>query len=198
MNREAKKAQNKQKIIDAALSLMTKNGFLATNVRQISQESKISYVTMYKYFGNKDELIELVIKKIIDQHTIEVLDYLQKPEMTFVKRLEALPKQIHLNERMPEPVIKEFVEILRQNKSLLDYAKVKADIILKLIIKEGRKSGLITTPASDEAIMVLLQAIYIHEQSNPKQMDKIMPDVGQIIMHGLTSDQNFTGVNWHR
>ena len=60
VKREELKEQNRTQIIEAAKRLFLAQGIQKTSVRQISQESGISYVTMYKYFADKEALVQEV------------------------------------------------------------------------------------------------------------------------------------------
>lgn len=66
MKREELKEQNRTQIIEAAKRLFLAQGIQKTSVRQISQESGISYVTMYKYFADKEALVQEVLTGLID------------------------------------------------------------------------------------------------------------------------------------
>lgn len=65
IRRERKKELNRQKIIAAAKKLFLRKGISATNVRDISTVSGISYVTMYKYFYDKNDLIQIVCREVM-------------------------------------------------------------------------------------------------------------------------------------
>ncbi|WP_421016855.1 TetR/AcrR family transcriptional regulator [Furfurilactobacillus rossiae] len=77
MKRNEKKAVNRNKIIAAAYSLMLHNGFQKTSVRDVSRESGISLVTMYKYFPSKDELVHAVILQMVRESIVHSQDVLE-------------------------------------------------------------------------------------------------------------------------
>lgn len=56
-----RKATKRMQIVLAAFKLFTENGFYATGVDLIMQQSKVSKRTMYIYFPTKNELIAAVL-----------------------------------------------------------------------------------------------------------------------------------------
>lgn len=85
MQREEKKELNRKKIITAAKTLFLTKGIYATNVRDISKKSGISYVTMYKYFSDKNELVNLVCQELIDEAMANAYSKLNNDTLTFLK-----------------------------------------------------------------------------------------------------------------
>lgn len=63
--RQEKKAEKKQRIQDAAIHVLARNGYYGTTVSQIAREAGVADGTLYLYFENKDDLL----LKIIDELT---------------------------------------------------------------------------------------------------------------------------------
>ncbi|WP_310663297.1 TetR/AcrR family transcriptional regulator, partial [Lactobacillus jensenii] len=90
IRRERKKELNRQKIIAAAKKLFLRKGISATNVRDISTVSGISYVTMYKYFYDKNDLIQIVCREVIDEVINYAYSQLNNENLTFFEKLHRL------------------------------------------------------------------------------------------------------------
>jgi len=59
------KIKDKRKaIIDAALTLITINGFHGTSIKMIATEAKIATGTIYIYFANKEEMISGIYEEV--------------------------------------------------------------------------------------------------------------------------------------
>ena len=58
----------KQKILDAALDLFSKQGFEATSVSQIADEVGIRKASMYSHFASKQEILEILMQDIMKQY----------------------------------------------------------------------------------------------------------------------------------
>lgn len=70
--REITKQVNRQQILDAAFELFCKQGFEATNVRDIIRESGLSAGTFYNYFQSKEEIFEELKNEIIQELRIAI------------------------------------------------------------------------------------------------------------------------------
>jgi AcrR family transcriptional regulator len=56
MKRDASQSEARQRIINTALDLFYRQGYLATGINQVIAESKVSKNTFYYYFPSKDDL----------------------------------------------------------------------------------------------------------------------------------------------
>ncbi len=69
-------------VIQAANRLFEANGFNATGIDQIAAESHVTKRTIYKHFGSKEGLIEVVLI----QHQAEMMEYIRS-------ELDRLPEE---------------------------------------------------------------------------------------------------------
>jgi AcrR family transcriptional regulator len=67
--RERQKAERRQAISKAAVELFERQGFQNTTIEQIASQAGVSPPTVFKYFGNKQEII-LEILRHADQRAI--------------------------------------------------------------------------------------------------------------------------------
>ncbi|UBM60355.1 TetR/AcrR family transcriptional regulator [Marinilongibacter aquaticus] len=58
---------SRSKIIETALKLFGNNGFASTSIATIAQEAGISKGLMYNYFESKEQLLEAIIKDVIEK-----------------------------------------------------------------------------------------------------------------------------------
>ena len=67
MNRlEEKRAQSINSITDTALRLFSELGYDATSVRTIAREAGISLGLMYNYFSSKEDLLQAIFKRSVE------------------------------------------------------------------------------------------------------------------------------------
>ena len=59
-----------RKVLKAALSLFSRQGFRATTMRQIAKRSRLSVGALYHHFGNK----EVIFQRLIDEYWEVLLD----------------------------------------------------------------------------------------------------------------------------
>jgi AcrR family transcriptional regulator len=67
--RERQKAQRRQAISQAAIELFERQGFQSTTIEQIAGQAGVSAPTVFKYFGNKQEIL-LEILREADQRAL--------------------------------------------------------------------------------------------------------------------------------
>lgn len=53
----------RQEILDAALACFARNGFHATTIQDIAREAGVSHGAIYRYFPNKEEMIEAATRR---------------------------------------------------------------------------------------------------------------------------------------
>lgn len=67
MRREQKKAQTRQKIVEAAMSLFEFHGYEATTVQMIADRAGVAKGTFFNYFNSKEDLIMDLQSRVIIQ-----------------------------------------------------------------------------------------------------------------------------------
>jgi len=60
---KARSSKKKKQILDTAITLFTRNGYHATGVDRISEESGVTKRTLYKHFQTKDGLIQSALRR---------------------------------------------------------------------------------------------------------------------------------------
>ncbi|QLR41213.1 TetR/AcrR family transcriptional regulator [Enterobacter sp. RHBSTW-00994] len=69
---EERQKQRQDEIITAARHCFRASGFHAASMSQIAAEAKLSVGQIYRYFSNKDAIIEEMIRRIIDYRIAEM------------------------------------------------------------------------------------------------------------------------------
>ncbi|MCB0489101.1 MAG: TetR/AcrR family transcriptional regulator [Cyclobacteriaceae bacterium] len=59
--------ESMQKIMNAAFSLIARQGYESTSISQIAAEAGVSKGLMYNYFDSKEDLLEQLVKGAMDQ-----------------------------------------------------------------------------------------------------------------------------------
>lgn len=153
MKREEKKKLNQQKLIDAAYELMMTKGVRQTSVRDVSDLAGISYVTMYKYFQNKDDLIVAVAMKIFEPYFQDAMQIADDPKLDFMERMHAFTGQAEvIKNKFPDGEFDEMFNVVRKSPKFAEAMDTWNRQFWAIMIRNGRNSGFITTTVSDEAI----------------------------------------------
>ena len=134
----------RQRIIKAAASVFSKNGFYKSRVSEIAKAANVADGTIYLYFKNKDDvlisLFEEEMSKIIAT-MIEELSKINSAEKKVRKFIEKHLSLIDENRELAEVIQ---IELRQSNKFMKEYSGTKFHDylnILSSIIIEGQKKG---------------------------------------------------------
>ena len=79
--------KKKQAIIQAALHLFKEKGFKETSIKSIAGVAEVSPVSIYNYFGSKDNLVALCVNDLFEEITQQAEDIL-KSNLAFNTKLD--------------------------------------------------------------------------------------------------------------
>ena len=79
-----KKELTKQRIINAAVKLISVNGFNATSTASIAKEAQISEAIIFRYFESKQNLLKEIVKHALDQiiENVSIQPFLENIELS--------------------------------------------------------------------------------------------------------------------
>ncbi|KRM50599.1 TetR/AcrR family transcriptional regulator [Lactobacillus jensenii] len=182
IRRERKKELNRQKIIAAAKKLFLRKGISATNVRDISTVSGISYVTMYKYFYDKNDLIQIVCREVIDEVINYAYSQLNNENLTFFEKLHRLSFKETFEKIYGTTAFIDFSNYINSDKKLAVYINQRINNSWIKIVEAGRQDGFIHASASDEQICKFLSLIFKLDHNEVK---KNINEYGELFLYGL-------------
>jgi AcrR family transcriptional regulator len=64
--RERKKREQRERILDTAITLVTAHGLQATRIEQIAERADISQTTFFNYFPSKADLVDALVDRLLD------------------------------------------------------------------------------------------------------------------------------------
>lgn len=64
--------ERRHQIISAATKLFSEQGYYTTTILQIAREAKVSTGLIYQYFGDKDDILFLTLKNVLDTYEQEI------------------------------------------------------------------------------------------------------------------------------
>lgn len=192
---ERRKERIKENIRQAALELFSNYGVQKVSVSEIAKKAKASQVTIYNYFGSKDELLHDVILAGLDkslQGYIETInsgisfpEILEKLITEKPSELAILNQDFVKSMMSEDPVIKQITE---------DFTKNKFIPMMLELIQKGKTEGYIHHNISDEAIL-----LYINMFRESKNSDSIIKmehnqqlykDITTLFFYGLIGNRN--------
>lgn len=186
---EKRRQKKKESIRRAAFELFSVYGVQKVTIAEIAKKANVSQVTIYNYFGSKDELLKDVVVDLMERKWREYKELLAG-DLPFQKKIEAIIfdkretakninqdflKSIYLN----NPEIREYLEEFYEKKSI--------PMVLE-IIEQGKKEGYINRDISMEAILFYMN-IFKEAVSNSDFFSNhnrdIQLDLNNLFFYGL-------------
>jgi len=154
---ERRTERKKENIRQAAFELFSVHGVQKVSIAEIAKKANVSQVTIYNYFGSKDELFRDVIHSLLNKRLQEDMEVIESdlpfPEKirTYISEktseLSAMNPDFLRSMKSEDPLIRQIAEDFTKNKYI--------PLILKLIEK-GREEGYIHHHISNEAILIYI------------------------------------------
>lgn len=147
----------KDAIIHAAGELFTERGITDVGISEIAAKAKVSQVTIYNYFGNKNTLAKNVLVSYLDGIITEYEEILER-NVPFLEKLEIIMSKKH--EAIIEAGRSNFSRLAWEDKTLQqvfrDIAATKAISIYFRFIEMGKNEGAIDKSIPSDAILAFL------------------------------------------
>ncbi len=153
-------AKRRGQIVKAAVTLFSKQGYARTSVQQISKQAGVSIGLIYQYFGDKDDILFLALKLVLDTYEKDIPPQLVGIDDPLEKLAAALKAYCTVVDNLREATVLAY----RATKSLplnrrvyIENAETRTNLILKDLIEECVKQNLIDAPNIE-----LLTYQYVH------------------------------------
>ena len=180
--------KKKQAIIQAALHLFKEKGFKETSIKSIAEVARVSPVSIYNYFGSKDNLVALSVNDLFGEITQQAEDILNSNLDFYTKLNQAFSLY---QEKMSQQISDYFQDKMVRDpafSSLLTKAiTAKKRDIYRAYIKVGKEEGLIAADLSTELILNVMDALnsvgnqLVHSDNLEAEVEQIH----QIFLYGI-------------
>lgn len=180
--------KKKQAIIQAALHLFKEKGFKETSIKSIAEVARVSPVSIYNYFGSKDNLVALCVNELFEEITRQAEDIL-KSNLDFKTKLDhafAL-----CQEKMSQQISDYFQDKMVRDPAfsslLMKAITAKKRDIYRAYINLGKEEGLIARELSIELILNVMDALnsvgnqLVHSDNLEAEVEQIH----QIFLYGI-------------
>ena len=117
--------ERRQQIVQAATKLFSKQGYYSTTIQQIAREAGISVGLIYQYFRDKDDVLFLTLKLVLESYEKEIPPALEGIEHPVERLCVALGAYCRIVDHLRDATVLTY----RSTKSL------RAD--RRIFIKEG-------------------------------------------------------------
>ncbi|MDO3676170.1 TetR/AcrR family transcriptional regulator [Paenibacillus ehimensis] len=180
--------KKKEQILKTTFDLIFTYELDKLSIADIAKKANVSPVTIYNYFGSRDELIRMTFMHYMDKSLEKYEDILgrtipfqQKMDLILCDRTE-MANQLNVNlirATAGDPAIREYLEQFYQNKSLPFFEK---------LINQGKKEGYIDPGLSMEAALLYIRLFKealarpgFMQQANPSMLQ----DLNRLFYYGL-------------
>ncbi|MBU5348688.1 TetR/AcrR family transcriptional regulator [Paenibacillus lautus] len=153
----------KEKIMRTTLELVRTSELKRIRIADISKAAKVSQVTIYNYFGSKEELLREVFRNYFDKAIRDFEEYMSEGHSLKekIEHIIFLEKESYSD--FPPGLIK---ELLIDDEELARYMEEqyrnKAIPLTIQIIEEGKASGEISPEVSTEHVLAFIQ-LYMNQ-----------------------------------
>jgi AcrR family transcriptional regulator len=182
-------------LVDSALALFFREGFSGLTMEGVAARLGVSKATLYKYFANKEALLEAGLELHLERVTAAAarLD----PGAPYPERLAAYLRHIEGSMRPAAPVL--MGDILTTTPWAWErIARFRRDVVLarlRELLEEGREHGFLRDDLDVAAVPALYTAI-VDQVAQPSFLlgwdigfDRLIDSVIQILLGGILSDE---------
>lgn len=180
--------KKKQAIIQAALRLFKEKGFKETSIKSIAEVAEVSPVSIYNYFGSKDNLVALCVNDLFEEITQQAEDIL-KSDLAFNTKLD---QALDLcQEKMSQQTSYYFQDKTVRDpafSSLLTKAiTAKKRDIYRTYINLGKEERLIARDLSTELILNVMDALNSvgNQLAHSDNLETDVKQIHQIFLYGI-------------
>jgi len=173
MNGFEKRRENKKNaILNAALELFKQFGYNKTSISEIAQKASVSQVSIYNFFGSKENLKRELLSKLLNDYSIETTNILNCPDSIKLKLEKLLASTTDFIKRFSIHFILESIENdAFINEHLLEERKKITEAVIALIEK-GKSEGVLDNLVSTQSMIVFLEIFQYYFNSNPSALVK--------------------------
>ena len=180
--------KKKQAIIQAALQLFKEKGFKDTSIKSIAEAAEVSPVSIYNYFGSKDNLVALCVNDLFEEVTQQAedilnsnLDFKTKLNQAFSLCQEKMSRQI--SDYFQDKMVKEPTFSTLLAKAIT----VKKRDIYRAYIELGKEEGLIAEDLSTELILNVMDALngMGNQLDHSDNLETEVDQIHQIFLYGI-------------
>lgn len=180
--------KKKQAIIQAALQLFKEKGFKETSIKSIAEAAEVSPVSIYNYFGSKDNLVALCVNDLFEEVTQQAedilnsnLDFKTKLNQAFSLCQEKMSRQIsdYFQDKMVEDSV--FSTLLTR------VSTAKKRDIYRAYIELGKEEGLIAKDLSTELVLNVMDALngMGNQLDHSDNLETEVEQIHQIFLYGI-------------
>lgn len=182
---EIRTANKKAAIMEATMILINEKGFTSTCIHQIALKAKVSPVSIYNYYGSKENLVLECVKNIILENYDSARKILQS-DLPYEKKLEKALSlcsseiNVKISEYFSTTTLSEknFIKILSEG-----CRDIQRSLYLDFI-EVGKKEKAIDASIPTETILKFIDC-FSNIQISTTDLKNEMPNLHKLLLHGI-------------
>ncbi|WP_455457217.1 TetR/AcrR family transcriptional regulator [Streptococcus salivarius] len=180
--------KKKQAIVQAALRLFKDKGFKETSIKSIAEAAEVSPVSIYNYFGSKDNLVALCVNDLFEEITQQAEDIL-KSNLDFKTKLNQAFSlcQKKMSQQISAYFQDKMVEDSVFSTLLTRAITAKKRDIYRAYIHLGKEEGLIAKDLSTELVLNVMDALngMGNQLDHSDNLETEVDQIHQIFLYGI-------------
>jgi AcrR family transcriptional regulator len=163
-----------RKLLDTAQGLFFKHGIKRITVEEICETAKVSKVTFYKHFHNKDDLVMKIMEEWFEAG-IQEFDAIRNENIPFMEKMIKLIRlKLATAQEYSQEFIDEIVESTGTLKEFYHRVTTKTVELVMDLLKDAQKKGQFRKNVPPEFYVYLIE--HIGEMLNDDRLKTIIPD----------------------
>ncbi|ANA82772.1 TetR/AcrR family transcriptional regulator [Paenibacillus glucanolyticus] len=187
--------KKKEQIMKTAFDLISKYGVDKTSITEISKHARVSPVSIYNYFGSKEELIRMTfidyMSKIMNEYEKlleEPIPFQEKLKLLLGSRMNSVDQiNVDFIQISNEPSVREHIEAFYKERTIPFFVK---------LIEQGKQEGDIDPHISIEAALFYIQ-VFKDALARPGFIAQASPtmlrDIDRLFYYGLIGRGEHSG-----
>lgn len=198
MGRKSLASERRAQILDALYRCISKHGLHNSTIKRIAQEAAVQPSILYHYFVDRDEMVESLLEKVLDDLSASYISETQGAEGSearFEKAIDFLYGPKMLDEDLANFLHNCMAEVQRNSKvrkSLRNFYQAGRDVLSSLLVETGKASGLSVEEAQDLTCMIFATQDGIVSQGDiycTRELAKKMPQLTKDLLRLYIKDK---------
>lgn len=188
---DKRRNEKKKAISQTAIALFDRYGFDKVTVNEIAEKAHVSKVSIYNYFGSKNNLRRAIVKEMLAESLRSVQQLIEK-EVSFVDKIEEYIqiRTSYFGKHSLQFIIDAVESDTEIRQYMEDFNATNKKLALKFI-DQGKRAGVFSPDISDNAIQISIDMFQTYLLQNKESRDafehnpKLAEEVNWLFMNGL-------------
>ncbi|HJV44640.1 MAG TPA: TetR/AcrR family transcriptional regulator [Bacillota bacterium] len=182
---ERRKKAKMESILQAAFELFCSRGIKAVSIAEIARKAQVSQVSIYNFFGNKENLVR---ESVFSYMNLKIKEYelLFDSNRSFMEKFQKLVfEKMEANEHYSEEIVQFILwEDPLVQQLVREYYQTHSIPLMLKLIEQGKIEGYVDRAITNESILIYMEMFWdvLTKKSLSTQARK---DLGKLFFYGL-------------